>query len=153
MSDLTEFAEILKQLDKDADALQSAMTNSALLKKFAFNLITLSKFITIFNEDYEVTKASLDKDIRLKVMELIEKDLVKYKNQAEAIAENERSQELQDLRHTKTMLEKAKILYNSYDRLFSVAHTEFKYLAKDMAVQNMHEQYAQRGSLPTEQQP
>ena len=94
---LQEFTNCLKQLDEDSSLLTSTMTNSSMLKRFAFNMIELSKFVTIFNEEYELKKAKLDKDMSIMIMDLMKKDGVKYQNKAKNIAENHSHSEHTDV--------------------------------------------------------
>lgn len=148
MTTLEELNAILTKIDSQTTILNSWMASSLVLKLFASYMIDLSKFITEMNSNYEMWKLTYDNDIETKVMDLMMKEWVKYRNKAQIIAESEKQKERIDLLWAKMILEKAERLYKSYDRLFQVAHTEYRYLAKDMAYTNMHEQYNNMSVLP-----
>lgn len=141
MTLLKELSDCLKELDEDAILLNTTSNSFALLKRFAVNLITLSKLITVLNEDAKKRKAKLEKDISVMVLSLMNNDGVKHQNKAKNIAETHYQSEKIELVSIECMLEKANILYRAYDKLFFIGHTELKYLAKDIAIQNMEQQY------------
>lgn len=105
-------------------------------------MIYLSKFVTIFDEQHKKQKALLDKQITIMVMDLIRSSKVKHKNKAQVMAESHYDKEMDWVLDLEIILRKAEILYRSYKTFLDVAHTELRYLQKDMVQTNMHNQYA-----------
>lgn len=137
-----ELQKIIELLDEQAGLVTSSVTSSAVLKKFASWMIELSKYITDAEEQYTLHKVNTDNSITKKVLSLMREWWVKHRNKAQLLADTLYAEDLANTDKLFLIYKKAKMLYNSYDRLFQVGHSEYKFLWKDMAMANMHEQYS-----------